>query len=66
MRDGILLALAQEREDQFDEALATLTMLGKQPKPPRLLRFIEAEIWTRKGDWKKASEAMADYADASE
>ncbi len=59
--DGLPIALAQANAGDLDNALATLKVLSVMPGAPRSLHFVEAEIWARKGEWKKAWQAILKY-----
>jgi|GEM_PF-1359736 len=58
---GLALYFAQIREGRADEGLTTLQSLIALRGSPKYLRYMEAQLWARKGDWEKAWNALRAY-----
>lgn len=55
---GEALALALAREDKIDGALLTLRAIRDLPGSPKYLPALEARLWAKKQDWKRAWNAV--------
>ena len=64
MDAGLSLYSAQTREGQTDGALEALRELTILPESPKYLLYLEAKLWGKKGEWKKAWEALARFSSA--
>jgi hypothetical protein len=62
-RDGLELALAQFKSATPESALHTIEIASAARGAPRELHYIAAQIWSAKGDWRKAWESIAKYED---
>ena len=62
---GIDLYSTQRAAGKTDEALATLTALGKLPRRPGYLAFLEAQFMAELEDWEKAWNAWWKFAGAN-
>jgi hypothetical protein len=51
---GYALFQKQMREDQVDDALATVRHFTALPEVPAYFYFLEAEAWAVKGNWERA------------
>jgi tetratricopeptide (TPR) repeat protein/O-antigen ligase len=59
--DGFQLAAAQFKSGAYDDALQTIQIALTDPRAPRALQFIAAQIQATRKNWPKAWEAMAKY-----
>ena len=58
---GIMLALAQIKAGQTDNAIATLRTLEKLPNRPKYIYYLEAQKWAEKQEWELAWEAWWNF-----
>jgi hypothetical protein len=59
---GLMLVMAQIKEGQTDNALATLHALEKIPTRPQYVYYLEAQQWAQKQQWELAWNAWRTYA----
>ena len=58
---GILLYFAQTKQDQIDDAIATLRAMEKNKDCPKYVYYLEAELWAGKQQWELAWNAWMNY-----
>jgi O-antigen ligase len=58
---GLSLYFAQTKEGKIDDALTTLHQLIALPNSPKYLLYLEAQLLSRKGEWKEAWQALARF-----
>jgi len=63
---GEALARALAREGKIDGALLTLRAVRALPGSPKYLPALEARLWAKKQDWKRAWNAVAPLVSAQE
>ena len=59
--NGLALYRAQINRNQNDAALVTLQKLRSVEGSPKFISYLEAQLWTKTGEWRKAWEALARY-----
>jgi tetratricopeptide (TPR) repeat protein len=61
-QEGIALAVLQAKQNQTDDAFATLKTLSERHAASRLISFVESELHASRRDWQKAWTALWSYA----
>jgi hypothetical protein len=60
-QDGLMLARAEAKRGEIDDALAILKTLSAKPNASRLIYYLQGDLWARKNDWQKAWQAISQY-----
>jgi hypothetical protein len=56
---GMAIAVALANQGKIDDALSTLMVVRSLPDAPKNLPVVEASLWAKKQDWKRAWTAIA-------
>jgi hypothetical protein len=56
---GMAIAVALANQGKIDDALTTLAVVRSLPDAPKNLPVVEASLWAKKQDWKRAWTAIA-------